>query len=184
MQDTKNLTRGIYIFLGVTAVVMVITTALFVASGGRPQAQIAAAPTQGPTATRVVLPDEAAGRQFLEENASAEGVVTTASGLQYKVVTKGDSTERPTADSTVTVHYRGTLVDGTEFDSSYRRGQPATFSLRGVIAGWTEGLQLMSPGDTFMFYIPPELAYGDRAQGQLITPNSTLIFEVELLSIN
>lgn len=128
------------------------------------------------------IANKAAGQAFLEANKSKEGVKTTSSGLQYKVIKEGEG-ESPKAEDTVTVEYRGTLLDGTEFDSSYERGQSATFPLKGVIAGWTEGLQLMKPGAKYMFFIPPELAYGPRQMGPFITPNSTLIFEVELLEV-
>ncbi|WP_210397231.1 FKBP-type peptidyl-prolyl cis-trans isomerase [Motiliproteus sediminis] len=123
------------------------------------------------------------GAEFLASNASKEGVVTTDSGLQYKVISEG-SGPMPAATDTVRVHYRGTLVDGTEFDSSYKHGGPATFPLNGVIPGWTEGLQLIKQGSKAEFYIPAELAYGNHGMGQLIGPNATLIFEVELLEIN
>jgi FKBP-type peptidyl-prolyl cis-trans isomerase FklB len=126
--------------------------------------------------------NEAEGKKFLEENKKKEGVKTTASGLQYKVLKEGNGPQ-PKATDTVTVDYRGTLIDGTEFDSSYKRGQPATFPLNGVIKGWTEGLQLMKPGAKYQFFIPSELAYGPRAMGPDIAPNSTLIFEVELKSV-
>lgn len=120
---------------------------------------------------------------FLERNKTAEGVKVTASGLQYKVVTSG-SGKSPAATDNVTVHYVGTLVDGTEFDSSVRRGQPTSFALNQVIRGWTEGLQLMHEGDKFIFYIPQELGYGERGAGGQIPPFSTLIFEVELIKVN
>jgi len=123
----------------------------------------------------------AEGEKFLAENKTKEGVKTTASGLQYKVIEEGEGPS-PKAGDTVTVHYRGTLVDGTEFDSSYAREEPATFSLTGVIPGWTEALQLMKKGSKWVLYIPAELAYGERGAGNRIPPNSTLIFEVELLS--
>jgi FKBP-type peptidyl-prolyl cis-trans isomerase len=123
------------------------------------------------------------GTKFLEENKRKEGVKTTASGLQYKAIKEGTGPQ-PKETDTVTVNYRGTLMDGkTEFDSSYKRGEPATFPLSGVIRGWTEGLQLMKVGSKYQFFIPPNLAYGDRAVGPDITPNSTLIFEVELLGV-
>ena len=122
------------------------------------------------------------GREFLAENGKREGVVTLPSGLQYEILTAAEG-EKPSASDQVTTHYRGTLTDGTQFDSSSDRGQPATFPLNGVIAGWTEALQLMSPGAKWRLYIPPELAYGERAQGP-IPANSTLIFDVELLEIN
>src|SRR5881409_4361516 len=120
------------------------------------------------------------GAKFLEENKKKEGVKTTASGLQYKAVKEGTGPQ-PKATDMVTVNYRGTLIDGTEFDSSYKRGQPATFPLNGVIKGWTEALQLMKVGSKYQLFVPSNLAYGDRAVGPDITPNSTLIFEVELL---
>jgi len=122
------------------------------------------------------------GKQFLEENAKKEGVVTTASGLQYKVIREGDGA-KPTASDEVEVHYRGTLIDGTEFDSSYKRGQPLTFPLSRVIAGWTEGVQRMPIGSKYEFYIPYNLAYGEKGAGGLIPPFAALIFEVELLRI-
>jgi FKBP-type peptidyl-prolyl cis-trans isomerase FklB len=123
-----------------------------------------------------------AGNKFLAENAKKDGVVTTASGLQYKVINSG-SGPSPKADDTVTTHYRGTLIDGREFDSSYSRGQPASFPVKGVIKGWTEALQMMKVGDKWELYIPAELAYGATQRGELIEPNSTLIFELELLDI-
>jgi len=123
------------------------------------------------------------GASFMANNANAEGVVTTASGLQYQVLQEGTG-PHPTASDTVTVHYTGTLLDGTVFDSSVERGQPISFPLQGVIAGWTEGVQLMPVGSKFRFWIPPELAYGTRGAGNgVIPPNATLIFDVELLGI-
>src|SRR6188768_3039798 len=122
------------------------------------------------------------GTKFLEENKKKPGVKTTASGLQYKVEKEGTGPQ-PKATDMVTVNYRGTLIDGTEFDSSYKRGQPATFPVNGVIKGWTEALQLMKVGAKWELYVPSELAYGDRGAGEMIGPNSTLIFEVELLGI-
>ena len=121
------------------------------------------------------------GEKFLTENKTKEGVKTTASGLQYKVIEKGEGPS-PKVGDTVTVNYRGTLVDGTEFDSSYARGEPATFPLTGVIPGWTEALQMMKKGSKWELYIPPDLAYGERGAGNRIPPNSTLIFQVELIS--
>jgi FKBP-type peptidyl-prolyl cis-trans isomerase FklB len=122
------------------------------------------------------------GEAFLAENKKKEGVITTASGLQYKVLKAGTG-KQPKADDTVTVHYRGTLVDGTEFDSSISRGSPATFPVDGVIKGWTEALQLMTVGAKWQIVLPPDIAYGPSPAGPKIGPNSTLIFEVELLSI-
>jgi len=124
----------------------------------------------------------AEGKKFLEANAKKEGVKTLPSGLQYKVMKKGSGAS-PKKTDTVTVNYKGTLIDGTEFDSSYKRGKPATFRVNGVIAGWTEGLQLMKPGAKWQLFIPANLAYGERGAGPRIGPNSTLIFEVELISI-
>ena len=124
----------------------------------------------------------AEGEAFLAENAKREGVFVTESGLQYEVVTMGEG-EKPTAESTVKVHYHGTLIDGTVFDSSVQRGEPIEFPLGGVIKGWTEGLQLMPVGSKFILYIPYQLAYGERGAGELIAPYSALIFEVELLDI-
>lgn len=123
----------------------------------------------------------AEGDKFLLENSQKEGVQVTESGLQYKVVQMGDGA-KPAASDKVTVHYRGTLLNGEEFDSSYSRNQPASFQLDQVIPGWTEGVQLMPVGSKFMFYIPPNLAYGSNGGGP-IGPNATLIFEVELLGI-
>ena len=122
------------------------------------------------------------GDKFLLENRVKEGVQITDSGLQYKVIVMGDGA-KPNANDKVTVHYRGTLLNGEEFDSSYSRNQPTSFQLDQVIAGWTEGVALMPVGSKFLFYIPPDLAYG-AAGGGPIGPNSTLIFEVELLSID
>jgi FKBP-type peptidyl-prolyl cis-trans isomerase len=123
------------------------------------------------------------GEAFLKENATKEGVKTTASGLQYKVLTEGTG-KSPQATDTVEVHYKGTLISGKEFDSSYKRGKPATFPLNHVIPGWTEGVQLMKEGAKYQFTIPSKLAYGERGTpGGPIPPNSTLIFEVELIAI-
>jgi FKBP-type peptidyl-prolyl cis-trans isomerase FklB len=123
------------------------------------------------------------GVAFLEQNKSKEGVKTTASGLQYKIVNEGTG-KTPSPTSSVTVHYVGKLVDGTEFDSSVKRGQPATFGLNQVIPGWTEGLQLIKEGGKAILYIPYSLGYGERGAGGVIPPYSTLIFEVELLKVN
>src|SRR5881227_2005999 len=120
------------------------------------------------------------GAKFLEENKKKEGVKTTASGLQYKLIKEGTGAQ-PKATDTVTVNYRGTLINGTEFDSSYKRGQPATFPVNGVIKGWTEALQLMKQGSKYQLFIPSNLAYGERAVSPDLSANSTLIFEVELL---
>ena len=122
------------------------------------------------------------GMKFLEENGKKEGVVTTASGLQYTVITKGDGIQPKETDN-VTVHYHGTLLDGTVFDSSVERGQPASFPVNGVIPGWVEALKLMNVGSKYKLFIPSNLAYGERGAGGAIGPNATLIFEVELISI-
>lgn len=124
----------------------------------------------------------AIGNDFLAQNKANVDVLTTASGLQYQVLNKGTGTTHPTASSKVKVHYHGTLLDGTVFDSSVERNEPISFPLNRVIAGWTEGVQLMVEGDKFKFFIPSQLAYGNSAAGK-IQPGSTLIFEVELLEI-
>ncbi|MCR9185759.1 MAG: FKBP-type peptidyl-prolyl cis-trans isomerase [Halieaceae bacterium] len=124
----------------------------------------------------------AASEAFLAENATREGVVVTESGLQYEVIEAGEGAS-PNAEDTVEVHYRGTLVDGTEFDSSYKRGETVSFGVGQVIAGWTEALQLMSPGAKWKLFIPADLAYGPGGAGNLIGPNAALVFEVELVSV-
>jgi len=124
-----------------------------------------------------------AGEKFLKENAKQEGVITLPSGLQYEIITEG-SGPKPSATDKVTTHYHGMLVDGTVFDSSVDRGEPATFPVNGVIAAWVEALQLMPTGSKWKLYCPSDLAYGERGAGNLIGPFATLIFEVELLSIN
>ncbi|MBA9079400.1 FKBP-type peptidyl-prolyl cis-trans isomerase [Rufibacter quisquiliarum] len=123
------------------------------------------------------------GEAFLQENKGKEGVNTLPSGLQYQVLASG-SGKTPSGSSNVTTHYHGTLIDGTVFDSSYERGEPATFPVNGVIAGWTEALQLMKEGDKWRLYIPSNLAYGARGAGADIGPNATLIFDVELLQVH
>ena len=125
---------------------------------------------------------KAEGEAFLAENAKKEGVKATASGLQYKVITEGKG-DKPKASDKVTVHYKGTLINGEEFDSSYARNNPVTFPLQNVIPGWTEGLQLMTVGSKYQFFIPSALGYGERGAGAKIGPNATLVFEVELISI-
>lgn len=122
------------------------------------------------------------GEAFLAENKKKEGVITLPSGLQYKVIKEGTG-KQPSAEATVETNYRGTLVDGTEFDSSYKRGQAASFPVKGVIAGWTEALQLMKEGSKWQLFIPSNLAYGERGAGNVIGPNAVLIFEIELISV-
>jgi len=122
------------------------------------------------------------GEAFLAKNKAAQGVVTLPSGLQYKVLKEGDG-KKPSAADTVQVNYRGTLIDGTEFDNSYRRGAPATFAVKGVIPGWTEALQQMPEGSKWQLYVPPQLAYAEKGSGRNIGPNETLIFDVELLAV-
>jgi len=126
--------------------------------------------------------NKAEGEKFLAENGKKEGVKTLPSGLQYKVITPGTG-KTPKATDTVTTHYRGTLIDGTEFDSSYKRGEPVSFPVSGVIPGWTEALQLMKEGAKWQLFLPSSLAYGERGVGRDIGPNATLIFDVELISV-
>lgn len=133
-------------------------------------------------ANKALEENQAAGKEFLLENAKRDGVFTTVSGLQYEVLAQGSGAS-PKATDEVTVHYHGTLTDGRVFDSSVERGQPATFPVNGVIPGWIEALQLMNVGSKYKLFIPSDLAYGERGAGQMIGPNSTLIFEVELISI-
>ena len=123
------------------------------------------------------------GAAFLAENAKREGVISLESGLQYEILTEGNG-QIPTINDKITAHYHGTLIDGTVFDSSVDRGEPASFPVNGVIAGWTEALQIMPVGSKWKLYVPSDLAYGERGAGQIIGPYSTLIFEVELLSID
>lgn len=125
--------------------------------------------------------NRAQGEEFLRQNAKRPGVKTTSSGLQYEVLKEGNGPKPSGPSATVKVHYRGTLLSGEEFDSSYKRGEPIEFQLDRVIKGWSEGVQLMNVGSKYKFYIPPDLAYGDREVGGVIPPGSTLIFEVELL---
>jgi FKBP-type peptidyl-prolyl cis-trans isomerase len=152
--DRTLLISGVVVVIAVIAVV-----ALVLSSGGS-------------------LPDTECGR--LVRSVNEGGMTTTASGLQYKVLTQGDG-PMPVASSTVTVNYRGCLTTGTEFDSSYGRGQPATFPLTDVITGWTEGVQLMPAGSSYLFYIPSEIAYGEQGRQGSIPPNAPLIFEITLL---
>lgn len=151
-------------FLTTAALAIALTSTLTAcAQGGKPE-------------------DPAAAAEATEAKETGK-VTTTASGLKYEVLTEG-SGPKPSATDNVTVHYKGTLTDGTVFDSSYDRGQPATFPLNRVIKGWTEGVQLMSPGSKYLFTIPPELGYGAQGAGGKIPPNATLVFEVELIKIN
>lgn len=138
---------------------------------------------QGAKAEKIAA-TKATGKAFMDNNAKQEGVVTLPSGLQYKILVQGESTEKPTLQNKVTCHYHGMLLNGDVFDSSVQRNQPATFPLSAVIKGWQEGVQLMTVGSKYTFYIPSDLAYGDNQAGAKIVPGSTLIFDVELLSIN
>ena len=126
--------------------------------------------------------NKAEGDAFLAANKTKDSVITLPSGLQYKVITPGTG-KTPIATDTVVTHYRGTLIDGTEFDNSYSRGEPATFPVNGVIKGWTEALQLMKEGAKWQLFIPSELAYGERPRGQVIGPNATLVFDIELIKV-
>ena len=130
-----------------------------------------------------ITANRAAGAAFLAENAKKPGVVKMSNGMQYQVIVAGHDTTKPTLNSKVKVHYHGTLIDGTVFDSSVQRGEPISFPLNGVIKGWQDGLQLMTLGSKWKLFIPSELAYGERSAGPVIGPGSTLIFEVELLGI-
>lgn len=141
-----------------------------------------AATDQGAAMQTKVNSTALSGKTFLEENKTKPGIITLPDGLQYKVITDGKGV-RPKDDDLVTVQYVGTLIDGTEFDSSYKRGEPATFPVNGVIPGWTEALQKMKVGSTWMLYIPAELAYGEQGAPPVIGANQTLIFKVELLAI-
>lgn len=132
---------------------------------------------------RAAKKNQAEGEAFLAENAKKEGVVTLPSGLQYKILAEGEGAS-PRATDNVTVHYRGTLLDGTEFDSSHRRNRPANFRVNALIRGWSEALQRMKPGAKWQLFIPAKLAYGDRATTSGVPPNSVLVFEVELLKVN
>eukprot|EP00933_Yihiella_yeosuensis_P025099 TRINITY_DN1947_c0_g1_i3.p1 TRINITY_DN1947_c0_g1~~TRINITY_DN1947_c0_g1_i3.p1 ORF type:complete len:157 (+),score=49.07 TRINITY_DN1947_c0_g1_i3:80-550(+) len=131
----------------------------------------------------VVEATDAAGLAYLAQKEKEEGVTKLASGLMYKVLKKGDGKHHPTADSPCDCHYAGTLIDGTEFDSSYKRGQPTTFAPNQVIAGWTEAMQLMVEGDKWEMYIPSDLAYGDRGAGGVIPGKAALVFQMEILKI-
>lgn len=147
-----------------------------------PRAEVKAPPVEPPPAPPLKAPPKRVAPAPKPKAAPKVSMTTTASGLQYEVLNEGDGA-KPSATDTVTVHYHGTLTDGTVFDSSVDRGQPASFPLNRVIPGWTEGVQLMSVGSKYRFTIPPDLGYGSRGAGGVIPPNATLIFEVELLSI-
>lgn len=138
--------------------------------------------TTTPATTQNVKASVPAGAAFLEANKKKPGVVTLPDGLQYKIITEGTGS-KPTDSDTVVVHYEGKLVDGTVFDSSYKRGEPASFQVNGVIPGWTEALKLMKAGSTWELYIPASLAYGEQGAAPLIGPNETLIFKVNLISV-
>jgi FKBP-type peptidyl-prolyl cis-trans isomerase FklB len=135
------------------------------------------------SSSEIEMKNQAAGNAFLEANKKKPGVVTLPDGLQYLVITQGTG-PKPSKDDTVTVHYMGTLISGKEFDSSYKRGEPATFPVGGVIQGWVEALQLMNEGSTWELFIPAALAYGEHGAPPLIGPNETLIFKVNLISVN
>jgi len=137
---------------------------------------------QSEKAGEIAEKNQKEGAEFLAANKKKDSVITLPSGLQYKVLVEG-SGKMPAINDTVTTNYRGTLIDGTEFDNSYKRGEPATFPVRGVIPGWTEALQHMKVGAKWLLFVPSGLAYGEQGAGQTIGPNATLIFEVELLSI-
>lgn len=144
--------------------------------------QFAQLTTNDQAEANIAMKNKSAGEAFLDANRKKPGVVTLPDGLQYKVITEGKG-KRPNENDNVTVNYSGTLIDGTEFDSSYKRGQPATFPVSGVIPGWTEALKLMKVGSTWELYIPSSLAYGERGAPPAIGPNETLIFKVNLISI-
>jgi FKBP-type peptidyl-prolyl cis-trans isomerase FklB len=167
MADTLRLSLSVWVAAGVAALAFAACSKPETASSPAEKTETAAAAPAAPAAA------PSAGGQ----------VVTTKSGLQYEVLASGAG-KSPTATDRVTVNYRGTLTDGTEFDSSYKRGQPAVFPVNRVIPGWTEALQLMKEGDKWKLTIPPQLAYGERGAGKLIPPNSTLVFEVELIKVN
>ena len=146
------------------------------------QAQAAIMSMQQQGMTKQLEKNKKEGEAFLAENKKKDGVKTTASGLQYKIIKDGTG-PKPKADQRVTVNYRGTLVDGTEFDSSFKRGQPAEFAISEVVKGWGEAMQMMSVGSKWEIYFPPDLGWGERGAGAAVPPNATVIFEVELLGI-
>ena len=176
--DLASLTRGIYDVLDERDLQLTDEEMAEVLRELAAKSQLA----QAQRREELMQQNKEAGEAFLAANGEKEGVITTASGLQYQVLTEGTG-PKPAATDRVSVNYRGSLIDGTEFDSSERRGGPATFVVNQVIAGWTEALQLMSVGSKYRFAIPSELAYGESGSGPVIGPNATLIFEVELLEI-
>lgn len=147
------------------------------------QAETSSTTTQGLSPMQAATQNKQQGEAFLTANKKKSGVVTLPDGLQYRVIVEGKGNS-PSKNDTVTVNYAGTLIDGMEFDSSYKRGEPTTFPVSAVIPGWTEALQLMKAGSTWELYIPPSLAYGERGAPPVIGPNQTLIFKVELISVN
>lgn len=188
--DIKLIISIIVVFVVVVAIIAYVMTHT-AGPGGAPQAPAGDATGTDKTETPITNPKTnnptkpmsalEKGKAFLTENAKKEGVVTLPSGLQYKVLVAGNG-PKPTANQTVKVNYEGTLIDGTVFDSSYRRGEPIEFGVTQVIPGWVEGLQLMPVGSTWMLYIPSNLAYGEYGAGGAIGPNETLIFKVELIA--
>ncbi len=165
--------------LSILSVYLVLQPAAFAKPSGSPSTPSV---TSQPRETSIAERNQASGKTFLEENAKKAGVHTLPSGLQYKILTEGDGTS-PGPTDFVTVNYRGTLPNGTEFDSSYNHHAPATFAVNAVILGWSEAIQLMKPGAKWTIYVPPNLAYGKEGAGRLIGPNATLIFDIELLSV-
>ncbi len=155
----------------------------FVFASGYAAAETQTMPTNPAQQQSLESKNQMAGQTFLETNKNKPGVVTLPDGLQYKIIKQGDGSQ-PTDNDTVTVNYSGALIDGTEFDSSYKRGEPATFPLNGVIPGWTEALKLMKTGSVWELYIPSSLAYGEQGAPPAIGPNETLIFKVDLIKIN
>ncbi len=176
----KNRPTAMVVYVGIVAFVIMVIAALVVPPAAESVPPTVAVPTSAPS-TADATGSSLSGADFMATTAADPDVHTTASGLMYKVITEG-SGPKPTATDTVTVNYEGRLVDGTVFDSSYARNQPATFAVNGVIAGWTEALQLMPVGSKYTLYIPPELGYGSAGNGP-VPGNATLIFDVELLSI-
>ncbi len=167
----------------VLSIAMAALLMMGVASCNNNQSSTEATEETTPDYGQQIKDNKTIGREFMEQNAKNDSVVQTASGLQYMVLKEGTGA-KPGPTDEVTVHYTGKLLDGTVFDSSVDRGEPATFPLDKVIPGWTEGLQLMSEGSKYRLFIPSELAYGSKGAGDQILPNSTLIFDVELIKVN